>query len=95
MAITIRHPETSGRRMRNTIATAAVGVLVGVAGYGIVDIASDRGSGPASPGEQASVSLASEHGEAGLAFLHDTGQRTYAGFVGSNPPNLDPDGPVS
>ncbi len=91
MAITIKHPGASGRRIRNTMITAVVGVLVGVASYGIVDVASDRGSGPASLSEQASLTLATEHGEFTQAFVLDRGDRNYSGFVGSNPPNLDPD----
>ena len=91
MAITLRHPRVHGRRIRNTVIAAVVAVLVGVASYGIVEAVRDNGSGPASLIEPASPALVEEHGEFTLPFVRDTSQQHRSGFVGSNPPNLDPD----
>ncbi len=91
MTITIRHPGLHGRRIRNTVIAAVVAVLVGVASYGIVETVRDSGSGPASLIEPASPALVLEHGEFTQPFVRDTSQQNYPRFVGSNPPNLDPD----
>ncbi len=91
MTITIRHPGVNTRRIRNTMIAAVVAVLVGVASYGIVETVRDNGSGPASLIEPTSPALVQEHGEFTQPFVRDTSQQNYSGFVGSNPPNLDPD----
>ena len=94
MTITIRHPGVTGRRIRNTMIAAVVAVLVGIASYGIVETVRDNGSGPAGLIEPARSVLVQEHGEFTQPFVRDTSQQNYSGFVGSNPPNLDPDIPV-